>query len=224
MTMSNSSTRMKIDLFSGESCIFAVISRERDGQVQREEYPLLCSFVGQLQLSRGFVDESTVEKICELSHVTRAYLKACSILTYGECSSDGLCRKLRDRGFDAEISRRACELVLEKGLINESDAAVRIAEGCLSKLWGERRIMSKLREKGFRTDSLDGVREMLAKEDLHERCLIAAKKKLGRAILSGKDYSKAYGVLARLGYSPSQINYALKTLSGGEFDEFADDF
>lgn len=220
--MSNSE-KFQIDLFSSDNCIYAIVKGERDGESFKEEYPLLCSFVSQLQLSRGFIDSQMLERICECSAITRAYLKACSLLSYGECSVEGLCRKLCERGYSSEIARRACALAVEKGLINERDAAVRMAESCLSKLWGERRIISKLREKGFRSDALEGVKELFEEQDFHQRCVVAAQKKLGKGVLSGKEYSKAYGMLARLGYTPSQINYALKTLSNGEFDEFSDD-
>lgn len=213
----------EIDLLSSENCIYVIVKIPlENGKVQKEQYPMLCKYVSELQLSRGFADEELVEKIVRYSEISCAYFKACRLLGYSACSVAGLTRKLREKGFSAEAAHVAVNMICDKGLIDEESFAIREAELCLNKYWGERRIISKLIEKGFSSDSISSVRDFLLFYDFNKRCLKVAKKKFPSPLLC-EDYSKAYGSLARLGYSGSQINYALGILSDGNYEEFEDD-
>lgn len=217
------STLAEIDLLSSENCIYVIAKMPLEGgKVQRDQYPMLCKYVSDLQLSRGFADEELIAKIAHYSEISCAYFKACRLLGYSACSVAGLTRKLREKGFSAEASHVAVNMICDKGLIDEESFAIREAEICLNKYWGERRIISKLIEKGFSSDSISSVRDFLLFYDFNKRCLKVAKKKFPSP-LCREDYSKAYGSLARLGYSGSQINYALGVLSGGNYDEFEDE-
>ncbi len=222
--MENINNLAEIDLLASENCIYVIVKmNDNNGKPRKIQYPMLCKFVSELQLSRGFVDAETLEKIHRYSEVSCAYIKACRLLGYSACSVIGLRRKLREKGFSAEASHVAVNMVCDMGLIDEEAFATREAELCLEKYWGERRIISKLREKGFANSTIQSVRDFLLFYDFDKRCLHVARKKFGKKSLDRQDYSKAYGSLARLGYSGSQINYALKILSDGNYDEFSDD-
>ncbi len=217
------SSLAEIDLLSSENCIYVIVKIPKEnGKITKTQYPMLCKFISELQLSRGFADEEMLEKISHYSEISCAYFKACRLLGYSACSVGGLRRKLREKGFSAEATHIAVNMVCDKGLIDEESFAIREAEICLSKYWGERRIVSKLLEKGFCSDSIASVRDFLLFYDFNERCLKVAKKKFPTP-LGREDYSKAYGSLARLGYSGSQINYALGILSRGNYSEFDDE-
>lgn len=214
----------EIDLLASEGCIYVIVKLcDGSGKIRRLQYPMLCKFVSELQLSRGFADEEMLDMIYKYSEISCAYLKACRLLGYSACSVLGLKRKLREKGFSAEAAHAAVNMVCDMGLIDEEAFATREAEICLDKYWGERSIISKLREKGFGKDAIQSVSDMLLFYDFDKRCLHAARKKFGTKPLSNQDYSRAYGSLARLGYSGSQINYALKVMSNGDYDEFSDD-
>ena len=214
----------EIDLLSSENCIYVIVRLpDEHGKPRKYQYPMLCKYVSELELSRGFADEETVAKIIEYSEISCAYFKACRLLGYSACSIIGLRRKLREKGFSAEASHIAVNMVCDMGLIDEESFAIREAEICLDKYWGERRIISKLRERGFGSAAIESARDFLLFYDFEARCLQIAKKKFGKTSLRREDFSRAYGSLARLGYSGSQINYALKVLSGGDYDEFSDD-
>lgn len=218
------SNTAEIDLLASEGCIYVIVKlQDESGRPHRIQYPMLCKFVSELQLSRGFADSEMLERIYKYSEISCAYFKACRLLGYSACSVLGLKRKLREKGFSAEASHAAVNMVCDMGLIDEESFATREAEICLGKYWGERRIISKLREKGYGNEAIQSVGDMLLFYDFNKRCLHVAKKKFGSKPLSRQDYSKAYGSLARLGYSGSQINYALKVMSNGDYDEFADD-
>ena len=216
--------RAEIDLLSSENCIYVIVKcPDENGKIRKTQYPMLCKYVSELQLSRGFANEGLIERIRECSEISCAYFKACRLLGYSACSVSGLIRKLREKGFSAEASHIAVNMICEMGLIDEATFATREAELCLDKYWGERRIIARLRQKGFGAQAIESVRDFLLFYDFEERCLHIAKKKFGKKPLPREEFSRAYGSLARLGYSGSQINYALKALSSGDYDEFADD-
>jgi len=218
------STLSEIDLLSSENCIYVIVKTvDENGKMRKVQYPMLCKYVGELQLSRGFADEELVLRIQEYSEISCAYFKACRLLGYSSCSVTGLKRKLREKGFSAEASHTAVNMVCDMGLVDEESFAIREAELCIDKYWGERRIICKLIEKGFGKDAIASVRDHLLFYDFEQRCIQAAKKKFGKRIIQRDDFSKAYGYLARLGYSSPQINSALKALSNGDYDEFDDD-
>ena len=214
----------EIDLLSSENCIYVIVrSPDENSKIRKTQYPMLCKYVSELELSRGFADEELIERIKECSEISCAYFKACRLLGYSACSVSGLIRKLREKGFSAEASHIAVNMICDMGLIDEVSFATREAELCLDKYWGERRIISKLRQKGFGAQAIEAAKDLLLFYDFDKRCLHIAKKKFGKKPLAREDFSKAYGSLARLGYNGSQINYALKILSGGNYDEFSDD-
>lgn len=214
----------EIDLLSSENCIYVIVKiPDENGKIRKTQYPMLCKYVSELQLSRGFADDELIEKIREYSEISCAYFKGCRLLGYSACSVSGLVRKLREKGFSAEASHIAVNMICEMGLIDEVSFATREAELCLDKYWGERRIIARLRQKGFGSQAIESARDFLLFYDFDKRCLHIAKKKFGRKPLPREEFSRAYGSLARLGYNGSQINYALKVLSDGDYDEFADD-
>lgn len=214
----------EIDLLSSENCIYVIVRHpDENGKIRKTQYPMLCKYVSELQLSRGFADDELIERIKEYSEISCAYFKGCRLLGYSACSVNNLIFKLREKGFSAEASHVAVNMICDMGLIDENSFATREAELCLDKYWGERRIIARLRQKGFGSQAIESVRDFLLFYDFEARCLHIAKKKFGKKPLAREDFSKAYGSLARLGYNGSQINYALKVLSGGDYDEFADD-
>lgn len=218
------SPRAEIDLLSSENCIYVIVKcLDENKKIRKTQYPMLCKYVSELQLSRGFADQELIEKIKEYSEISCAYFKGCRLLGYSACSVNNLIFKLRQKGFSAEAAHVAVNMICDMGLIDENSFATREAELCLDKYWGERRIIARLRQKGFGSQAIEVVRDFLLFYDFEERCLHIAKKKFGKKQLAREEFSHAYGALARLGYNGSQINYALKILSDGHYDEFSDD-
>lgn len=99
-----------------------------------------------------YVDDETLVALGEAEGQMKATEKAVSLLSYGDNSCRGLYRKLRQRGYDREAAEAAVARILQKGYIREEEQARRLAIACATrKLWGRRRIVAHLCEKGYDT-------------------------------------------------------------------------
>ncbi len=120
-------------------------ARRRTYTIPYEEYARLGSpAVGEP------IDEETAAALAEAEGRMKATEKAVSLLSYGDNSCRALCRKLRAKGYDRETAEAAVARMLQKGYIREEEQARRLAVACATrKLWGKRRIVAHLAEKGY---------------------------------------------------------------------------
>lgn len=97
-----------------------------------------------------FLDDETLAALAEAEGEIRARAKAESLLSYGDNSANGLCRKLRQRGYSQENAEAAVAEMLQKGYIREEEQAYRLAVIAANrKCWGPRRIVADLAHKGY---------------------------------------------------------------------------
>lgn len=84
-----------------------------------------------------------------------ALLHAYSLLDYADCSAAALYKKLRLRGYLEKSAKEAVRTLIEKGVLSDvrllSHAIPALAE---AKLYGKRRIVEVLVEKGFQKDDI----------------------------------------------------------------------
>ena len=120
-------------------------ARRRTYTVPADEYARLGSPV-----AGDALDEDTLAALAEAEGRMKATEKAVSLLSYGDNSCRALCRKLRAKGYDRETAEAAVARMLRKGYIREEEQARRLAIVCATrKLWGRRRIVAHLAEKGY---------------------------------------------------------------------------
>ena len=162
----------------------------------------------ELKLKKGEISPELFDLIEKEAKECAAYRRGVGILAYGANSRRTLERKLRQKGFDGELARSAAQKLDADGYINESEDAVRLAESCVRKLWGERRILAHLREKGYTGEALEAAKEALAEIDFTANCRRFIEKKYGSFPKDKKEAEKAVAALMRYGYTLSQIKSA----------------
>lgn len=167
----------------------------------------------ELELRRGYVERETYEKIKREAEKLGAYRRGMTILSYGANSKTALERKLASRGFDAESASDAIERLENKGYIDESAGARGVAVSEIRKLYGERRVYEKLRQKGYRTPFPESVREVIEQTDFSENCAKLIKKKYGTFPKDRSEADKVVAALVRYGYSFSDIKKAISIIS-----------
>ena len=117
----------------------------RTYSLMREDYERL----GSPQVDEE-ADDGLITSLAEAEGRWKASERAVSLLSYGDNSARSLCRKLRARGYDRESAEAAVAKMLQKGYIREEEQARRLAVSCAArKLWGRRRIVAYLCEKGY---------------------------------------------------------------------------
>lgn len=176
---------------------------------ESRRYRVQTALLASLNVRRGPISEQKLIEIEQAATLSAAWQRALSILAYGANSARSLSLKLRQRGFDAEVTERAVELVRAQGYLHEDDDALREAERALAKGWGVRRIGQHLRQRGYATEAVDAALESLSDEDFYERCCCAARKYHRVPPTDANQKQKIVAYLLRYGYDMSEIRHAL---------------
>ena len=179
-------------------------SEKRAFIISSAQYLVICP-------ERGTSDEQTFDQIKYESDVWSATKRGIFILGYGACSEKALAAKLVSKGFDRDIAAEAVRAIVAKELLRPADDAAREAEKMVKKLWGKRRIISALYEKGYSAESVREAIRALEKNgiDYEKNCKRLVREKYSDAELDVSAQAKLYAALSRYGYSSSEIKSAI---------------
>ncbi len=200
------------------------ISVELSDGEQRECKRLVVpiDFCRENGISRGISDENTYVKLCDAAKLCEAVRRGEAILAFSQNSKNTLRSKLICRGIEKDTAGKAVEVLAEKGFIDDRENALSEAERSVKKLWGAKRIMSNLAQKGYRGASLENVKAYLEDVDFISSCCTLINKKYSGALSAERsERDRAIAGLIRYGYSFSQVRAAINRL-GGECEVFDD--
>ena len=173
-------------------------------------------------ISRGISDENTYIALCDAAKLCEAVRRGESILAFSQNSKSALKSKLIRRGIEKDTAEKAVEALAEKGFIDDRENALAEAERSVKKLWGAKRIMNHLAQKGYRGAALENARAYLEDVDFISGCCALINKKYPGALSDERsEKDRAVAGLIRYGYSFSQVRAAIGRL-GGECDDFYD--
>ena len=146
------------------SCLLLRLSHGREGDlrltVEEEDFPAPRrrsfhideeSYAALGSPSAGDVlDDATLAALAEAEGRCEAVARAVRVLSYGACSANALCLKLRAKGYDRETAEAAVARMIARGYLNEPEQAKRLAVLAVrSKCWGSRRVYAYLMHKGY---------------------------------------------------------------------------
>ncbi|MDP9382739.1 MAG: recombination regulator RecX [Chloroflexota bacterium] len=181
----------------------------------------------ELHLGRDSVlDPATLKDVFRRDEVGKAVEVCVRLLGYRPRTEAELARRLREKGYDADISSEALDRLRHLGYVDDADFArfwVRNREQF--KPMGARRIRSELLQKGVDRQTADEVLEEQLPAEEYETALKAARSKL-RAY-AGVDYPtfrrRMGGYLARQGFGFDTSARVMKLLwaelAGGATEE-----
>ena len=127
----------------------------------RRTFKMPRSIFESFGISEGEITRENVSDIMDADERYRALKRAFDILAYGRNSKKTLEDKLRHRGFSAKISHDIAEYMKNNGYIDEGEDAVREVDICLRKLWGSRRILMHLHQRGYDNDVINSAKEYM---------------------------------------------------------------
>ena len=149
--------------------------------------------------------------------------KALDLLNYQPLTFARLVEKLREREFSEELAQAAAERMQELGLVNDEEYARRsFRYYSETKCYGARRVRQEMLHKGVPSDIISRVFEE-TDVDWIALALVRLRKKYPDANDNPKAKNRAYGGLARYGFSPSEIRNALTELESTENEEQYDE-
>lgn len=147
-----------------------------------------------------------------------AFEAATFLLNYRAQSEKELRTKLSRKGYGEEEIEKALEKCRYYRYIDDETLAADLMENFRqNKLYGSRYIRQKLRERGLPADVV------LSAEEEREKAAEALRRKYKAPPKDPADRRRAYGFLARRGFSQDAISFALGNFEALE-EEFPDDF
>ena len=176
---------------------------------ETRRYTVQTELLNGLNIHKGTISREKLEELEHASRLSAAYARALSILAYGANSAYALSLKLRQRGFDATIADAAIALLRDRGYLREQSDALREAERCLTKGWGQKRSEMYLRQRGYSSDDTVYALQELGEVDEVSRCAQMARRKTHMPPADAKEKQKLIAYLIRQGYSMSVIRASL---------------
>ena len=168
------------------------------------------------------INEEELTELLNAVSFRRAYNKGLDFLSRRPFGIKELVKKLCEKGHEKEYAEKACERLLELGLLNDEEYARILANDLLErKNYSIKRIKQELGFRGISRDIIENTVDLLDNDPV-PRIIILVKKKYINKINDEKGKKRTVDALMRLGYSYSDIKTALNSISDFDEDEYYD--
>ena len=163
------------------------------------------------------INDEELTELLDAVSFRRAYNKGLDLLSRRPHGTKELIKKLCEKGHEKESAEKACDRLLELGLLNDEEFARILANELYErKGYGVKRIKQELAFRGIDREIAENAIESLD-IDTQTRIILVIEKKYISKINDEKGRKRAIDGLLRLGYSYSDIKSALNSIE--EFDE-----
>jgi len=149
--------------------------------------------------------------------------KAFRLLSLRPHSEKELEKKLREKGFPAVVVKETLEKLHDLKYLNDESFAKSLARNlAVNKLWGNKKIIGSLREKGLTAElidlSIEQTRQELPEEDAIEILINKKTAKRKTAALDFKEKQKIFQTLMGRGFPPGLILNKLGRIKREDID------
>jgi regulatory protein len=163
------------------------------------------------------VSEGRLEELAAEDLFWKARDSSLNLLSFRARTATELRRRLREKGFPAEVVERCVEDLVERGLVDDSAfAETFVRDRVRLRPSGARRLAQELRRKGVDADTAgEAIEEVLRTEEVSELELarVAASKWARR---SGEEPERArrrlHGFLARRGFGGDTVRQVMEEI------------
>jgi regulatory protein len=163
------------------------------------------------------INEDELTELLDAVSFRRAYNKGLDYLSRRPYGTKELIRKLCEKGHEKEAAEKACERLLELGLLNDEEYARILSDDLINrKNYGIKRVKQELAFRGIDREIIENTVDTLD-NDAENRIILVVKKKYLNKLNDEKGRKRAIDGLMRLGFSYSDIKSALGKVS--EFTE-----
>lgn len=194
---------------SGGVCIKICIS---DGEhSERKSLAVSEQDLADFGLCAGAeLDVDTYERLEAAAERFEAMRRGMYLLSYGANSRHSLSVKLRRRGYDRQLAESVADELYRRGYINECADAEGVIRACLARKYGKKRIIAKLRERGYENKVICEAFCAFEDVDYAANCAELIRKKYKVLPEDRAELDKLIGALVRYGYSYGEIKGALE--------------
>lgn len=179
------------------------------------EKKVLSPLVARLDALPGVGPISEGELALYLAETTfaDALARAYRYLGAADQSPVAMRKKLQAAGVPTGVAGEVLAYLTETGLLDEERGALREAEKCAAKLWGNRRVLAAIRAKGYGGAALAAVAAYLGEQDATARCVRLIEKRRMALPAEEAQAARFAATLMRYGYTGSEIKAAVRRLS-----------
>lgn len=165
----------------------------------------------RLELGAGMeLDREQYERLELAAQRYEITARGLELLSYGANSRRGLLTKLVHRGYDRELCADVVDELFQRGLVNETADAEGIIRTCLARGYGRRRIIMKLRERGYENETVSLAFEAFEGVDYTANCAEMIRKKYKCIPTERRELDRLVAAMVRYGYSYGEIKGALE--------------
>ena len=158
------------------------------------------------------INDEELTELLDAVSFRRAYNKGLDLLSRRPHGTKELIKKLCEKGHEKESAEKACDRLLELGLLNDEEFAGILANELYErKGYGVKRIKQELAFRGIDREIAENAIESLD-IDTQTRIILVIEKKYISKINDEKGRKRAIDGLLRLGYSYSDIKSALNSI------------
>ena len=163
-------------------------------------------------ISEGEITREDMTEIMDADERYKALKRAFDIVAYGRNSRKVLEDKLRHRGFSPQIAHDIAEYMKNHGYLDEDEDASREVDVCVRKLWGSKRILMHLHQKGYDTETISAAKKYMETIDFVDVCVKLVREKYKTLPKDDAERQKVIAALIRHGFSMSEIKAAAKII------------
>ncbi len=158
------------------------------------------------------INDEELTELLDAVSFRRAYNKGLDLLSRRPHGTKELIKKLCEKGHEKESAEKACDRLLELGLLNDEEFARILANELYErKGYGIKRIKQELIFRGVDREIAENAIDSLD-IDTQTRIILVIEKKYISKINDEKGRKRAIDGLLRLGYSYSDIKSALNSI------------
>lgn len=178
----------------------------------RRIFKMPKSIFESIGVCEGEITRESMTEIMDADERYKALKRAFDIISYGRNSKKVLEDKLRHRGFSPEICHDIAEYMKNHGYIDEDEDANREVDLCVKKLWGSRRILMHLHQKGYDSSTINAAKEYMDTIDFVDVCVKLVRTKYRTLPKEESERQKVIAAIIRHGFSMSEIKAAAKII------------
>ena len=168
------------------------------------------------------INEDELTELLDSVSFRRAYNKGLDLLSRRPYGVKELIKKLCEKGHEKDASQKACERLLELGLLNDEEYARILSDDLINrKNYGVKRVKQELAFRGISREIIENTIDSLD-NNAENRIILVIKKKYLNKLNDEKGRKRAIDGLMRLGFSYSEIKSALNQVAEFTEEEYYD--
>ncbi len=164
------------------------------------------------------INDDELTELLDSVSFRRAYNKGLDLLSRRPYGTRELIKKLQEKGHENDAAQKACDRLLELGLLDDEEYARILANDLLErKKYSIKRIKQELSFRGIDREIIENTVDLLDNDPQNSIILVVKKKYLNK-LNDEKGRKRAIDGLMRLGYSYCDIKAALDLIEEENYE------